>query len=806
MNPKLTTFDFSQVDLVDLANSTNNILGTSSGELLIGTSSSQSILGNDGDDIIVGKDGSDTLIGGAGNDGLATGRGDNLLLGNDGDDNLFASNIRSAESGNNVFNGGTGNDILRGNGGNDFLSGAADNDLILGAGGRDNILGGAGIDTINGGAGNDRIFGEDGNDELDGGDGNDLIFGGNGLDTLSGLEGFDTLNGGAEADFFVLIPDTERDTIVDFQKGQDKLVLFPTPRFGSPLTFEQLSITQNNNSTVVRIAETNETLAVLNSVTASSIESSDFINIEELENEAGMTTNMAQVLSQIPTENITAQTEAAEGKFPSDIPETVGAVTSQGVEVINADEARRRFNVDGSDVTVGIISNSFDRDLFTEVTANNDVATGDLPGEGNPNGYIHPVSIVDDSADNSSLSLPDEGRALAQIVTDIAPGANILFNTSGSGAEEFARGIDNLVAAGADIIVDDINNTTEPFFQDGVIAQAASRAVDRGVAYFSAAGNYNRNSYEAQFRPVTDNSLNIPALDRYSFHDFNPDREVDIVQNFTLEPGEGISLSLQWDEPFASAGGQGASSDLDIFALDADNNIVGFGAESNIGTDAVERIVVSNSTEAPAEYKLLIGEQYPALSGRGLRSLRQDTKTGGEVPNLIKYIDFRSGTSEAEYFTNSPTIYGQQNAEDVSAVGASFYQTPTQLETFSSVGIIPILFDEQGNRLPEPTFRQTPDIVAPNDVNTTFFGNFDPEEDGFPNFIGTSAAAPHAAGVAALLLDAVPNATPTEVYGALEQTAIEIDNPFTPEFDTGYDTATGFGLIQADLALESLLR
>jgi subtilisin family serine protease len=81
----------------------------------------------------------------------------------------------------------------------------------------------------------------------------------------------------------------------------------------------------------------------------------------------------------------------------------------------------------------------------------------------------------------------------------------------------------------------------------------------------------------------------------------------------------------------------------------------------------------------------------------------------------------------------------------------------------------------------------------------------DVEGDGFPNFSGTSAAAPHAAGVAALLLEANPNATPDQVYQALEISALDMEDPYTPGSDPGYDSASGYGFIQADRALDEIL-
>jgi subtilisin family serine protease len=157
-----------------------------------------------------------------------------------------------------------------------------------------------------------------------------------------------------------------------------------------------------------------------------------------------------------------------------------------------------------------------------------------------------------------------------------------------------------------------------------------------------------------------------------------------------------------------------------------------------------------------------------------------------------------------EFDTRSSTLYGHANAAGAAAVGAAFYRDtpafgvlPPALAPSSSAGPTPILFDTAGNRLASPQMRPKPEIVAPAGTNTTFFG-VDVEPDGFPNFFGTSAAAPHAAAAAGLVLQAVPTATPAAVYGLLEGTALDIGPP-------GFDFDSGFGLIQADGALAALL-
>src|SRR5262249_21630688 len=105
-----------------------------------------------------------------------------------------------------------------------------------------------------------------------------------------------------------------------------------------------------------------------------------------------------------------------------------------------------------------------------------------------------------------------------------------------------------------------------------------------------------------------------------------------------------------------------------------------------------------------------------------------------------------------------------------------------------------VLFDTDGAPVVEP--RDKPEIVATDGVDTTFFypGTGDTDGTGYPNFYGTSAAAPHAAALAALVRDLVPTAQPGDVYSALLESAIDMGA-------AGFDADSGAGLVQADRAL-----
>jgi len=455
----------------------------------------------------------------------------------------------------------------------------------------------------------------------------------------------------------------------------------------------------------------------------------------------------------------------------------VGSVTSQGDYALRSGIARSTFGVNGSGINVGALSDSFN--CLGGAAA--DTASGDLPS----------VTVVQEISICTGAT--DEGRAILQIVHDVAPGASLSFASAFNGQAAFASNILALASAGARVIVDDVLYFAEPMFQDGIIAQAVDSVVAGGVAYFSSAGNQARQSYQGAFRagdffadgafPVV---FGVPSFLGGIAHNFNSSGGKNHFQSITIPGLTTLRFSLQWDSPFFSVSGSpGTENDLDIYLLDASaTQVLAGSAFNNVGGDAVEFLGVRNNGAAPVTMNLMI------------------IKHSGADPGLIKYVYFGSAIIN-EFDTQSSTIFGHANAVGAEAVGAARYSNtpvfsvfPPILESFSSSGTTPILFDVAGNRLAAPDPRsQKPEIVAPDGVDTTFFGS-DTDGTGFPNFFGTSAAVPHAAGVAALLLQAEPSLTPLQLYQRLENTAIDIGPP-------GFDNDSGFGLIQTDAALDA---
>ncbi|MEY2440474.1 MAG: hypothetical protein QOI34_1859, partial [Verrucomicrobiota bacterium] len=318
----------------------------------------------------------------------------------------------------------------------------------------------------------------------------------------------------------------------------------------------------------------------------------------------------------------------------------VGATTSGGVFSLHTDVLNAQ-GLDGTGQTIGVLSDSYDTaqtDLFGDpltIHAAQDIASGDLPGTGNPNNP-NPVVVVEEFNPPPDETSSDEGRAMLQIVHDVAPKAKLAFATAFISKADFADNIRKLrTDANCNVIVDDIVYTEEPMFSDGIIAQAVDDVVFSSVlagpkcAYFSSAGNYQGGGYFSTFAPISDTAARagltnqnlkldqVPAgLTSGGFHNFNPDPAgpVDISQTFLITSGSTVEYSFQWNDPFDVPGG--VTTDYNILVFDADGNYLpdDSGTADNFMTqEAIEDILVEN-TGNDAKFQIVIARagNFPA--------------------------------------------------------------------------------------------------------------------------------------------------------------------------------------------------
>jgi subtilisin family serine protease len=507
----------------------------------------------------------------------------------------------------------------------------------------------------------------------------------------------------------------------------------------------------------------------------------------------------------------------------------VGPVALQGDFVQGSSALRTRYpTLTGKGLTVGVLSDSFNcynyyatngptklgngyngyaTNSFAATLAD-DVASGALPSGVD---VVEEANCADYGAPQQ-LPFTDEGRAMAQIIYAVAPGTQLAFHTASNSEADFAAGITQLQKLGASIIVDDIGYPDEPFFQDGVVAQAVNAAAARGVAYFSAAGNDARNSYET----TTPAFVAQGARRLLNFDTSGATTATTLPITIPpVAPGEFVLLVVQWDQPYVTGapGSPGAANTLN-FCIESASPGVDWVAQANGPAQMVTYPVctAANSLGADPLLILAVGNPANATAPTARETLNLSIQlVSGAAPGRVKFLlsDNGLGASIDSFATLSPTIQGHPNAAGAVAVAAAmYYQTPAcgtapaLLEPYSSYGDDPILFDLDGNALATPVDRGKPDLTAPDAVNNTFLGfqvaQFPTSiaqcqnNTQYPNFFGTSAAAPHAAAAAALLWQANPALTAGEITTALKQTALPM-----AEGAPG----TGSGFIQVDAAL-----
>jgi subtilisin family serine protease len=433
-----------------------------------------------------------------------------------------------------------------------------------------------------------------------------------------------------------------------------------------------------------------------------------------------------------------------------------GSVGTQGDGVIRAHLRRGQFGATGEGVRVGVVS-----DGVSGLTSGIDLANLPVSGITMPAAPLTGGGISLDSPlpggtvfTTTPMGRPDlttgsEGRALLEIIHDVAPGAQLYFAPHGGTTLSYPRAVRWLLSQGVKVIADDILVVNAgPYDGTSAVSQEAAAAVANGASYFISVGNFGEQHYRGMFTDTDGDGL----------HEFDVSLGLPRVNhagetlNITVPPGSTAQIFLQWDDP---PGGSGNDYDL-CFHDPADLPVSPLFCSTDPQT----------GTQDPTEFLTIINNgPIPGVAG-----IRID-RPGMAAPRTFDlFVNFSSGGSLNEFVVPEGSVPNKADAGGgVVSVGAFDWLLPDLIEPFSSRG-------------PTRDGRLKPEIIAPDGVSTGV--------PGFAPFFGTSAAAPHAAGAAALLLGQNPSMTPAQIAGTLQNTAVDLG-------PLGADNIFGFGRIDA---------
>ena len=509
-----------------------------------------------------------------------------------------------------------------------------------------------------------------------------------------------------------------------------------------------------------------------------------------------------------------------------------GSVNSEGDAIIQADLTRQQFSVDGTGVRVGVISDGL-KGIFASGcltcggAAGGPISTGDLPGATGTrtagvltaaSGGITGQSFIQANHDLEGLPSGScsfagagaEGTALLEIVHDLAPGAQLSFANASTDAE-FELAVNSL-AASNDVVVDDLGFYGEA--GDGTsgvsvnTANALNSATNPIRTYVTSVGNAADEHYLGTY---VDSGVNLASSSAVKnsghLHLFQPGGSTTDVLGLGAQPYNLISLPnggtvvifLTWNDTFGKS-----SNNYDLYLVrQSTGQVVASSTNTQSGTqDPVEslsytsnvpndffRIEVQNVNNAAAAKQLRVVSFQPECASDGPRilvngrherhnfntasqSVPAQSDAGGSPVSVISVGAICSASAKAM------NVFAGTAAPDESCLDT----THTTAEFFSSRG-------------PTLDGRMKPDISAIDGVSITAAGSFENP------FFGTSAAAPHVAGVAALLLQSAPclrNGTSGAVDRVTARTGLRnllLSN--TTAVSSGPDNTFGFGLVNA---------
>ena len=378
----------------------------------------------------------------------------------------------------------------------------------------------------------------------------------------------------------------------------------------------------------------------------------------------------------------------------------VFSTTSEGLSDIGA-TSWQALGYNGAGVKIAILDPGF-------ANYQQAVSSGDLPAN------IVTRSFRSDADITGGGEI--HGTACAEIVHDVAPGAQLYLVNFGTDVE-LGNAIDYLTAQGVTVV-----SASWGFFGSfrgdgqGPVDDMARRAKNNGIFWSNAAGNAAQSHWSGTF---TDS-------DNDTWNEFSGSDEHNAI---AAQAGEQLDVYLTWD------GWPVTDQDYDMYLV--------WEGKPNL------TVAVSDSwqsgTQAPAEEI-----HYTVPAGRGGNYwvvIKKYRATGSATFQLYTY------PKSIHYQVAEGSIGGQPaDSADVMTVGA-VQSGGTNIENFSSRG-------------PTIDGRIKPDIMAPDRVSTFTYGQ--------TGFWGTSASAPHVAGAGALVKGAHTSYAPAQLQGFLESRVIDL--------------------------------
>ena len=456
---------------------------------------------------------------------------------------------------------------------------------------------------------------------------------------------------------------------------------------------------------------------------------SELFSIVDQDNEAGIVTAFVAVDD---IEPLASQDAVISVNFVIPSITHVGAITSAGDGIHHASEVRVNTPFRGTGIKVGVISDSVDHLAAAQ-------ASGDLP-------YNVHVLRNSDPFDHT-----DEGIAMLEIIHDLAPGAELYFHDGGGSSTGFNNAVNALHAAGCDIICDDLTEPDQPSFEDGPVAMNIKNILSSNdVVYVTSAGNFAENHHQGFFYDQGNYLYDFSGGSEPVYKDLY----------FMLGPGGSATVVLEWSDKWGQS-----NNDYDLGVFDEYGNLVTASIDTQNGNDnPIERCYLQNIDPNQAHYCTVVVQ-----------------KTASAQYKNIEVFIYTSGSAYVNPFNTVPadSIFEHAAVPDVIAVGAIDSQDPgnNDIEPFSSQGPATIMY-------PYRETRMKPDICGIDDVQVTGAGGFSSP------FKGTSASAPHIAGIVALVWSANPTLPASEIRSALRASA---DDRGTP----GNDPVFGYGLANA---------